>query len=92
LTSGETYPGETIKTKTNENINFKLRAADSFGLSNVRLIRNGEIIRLFEVKGQQVFEREFADKAIPGNSYYRLECVSIDFKHAYTSSIYIESE
>jgi hypothetical protein len=92
LTSGETYPGGTIKTKTNENINFKLRAADSFGLSKVRLIKNGETIKSFETRGQQIFEEELTVKATSGNSYYRLECVSIDYKHAFTSSIYIEAE
>ncbi|MCD4831279.1 MAG: CehA/McbA family metallohydrolase [Anaerohalosphaeraceae bacterium] len=92
LTSGETYPGETIKIKTNENINFKLRAADSLGLSEVRLIKNGKTIKLFEVKGRKLFEEEFVDKAISGNSYYRLECVSIDYKHGFTSPIYVEAE
>lgn len=92
LISGETYPGGTIKIKTNESINFKLRAADSLGLSEVRLIRNGETIKSFEVKGRQLFEEEFADKAISGNSYYRLECVSIDYKHGFTNPIYVEAE
>ena len=92
LTSGETYPGETLKIKANETINFQLRAADSLGLSEVRLIKDGKTIKSFEVKGQPLFEEEFADKAISGNSYYRLECVSIDYKHGFTNPIYLEAE
>ena len=90
LRCGGIYPGETIKIKANENINFKLCAADSLGLSVVRLIKNGEAIKSFEVKGQQFFEEEFADKTISSNSYYRLECVTIDYKHGFTSPIYLE--
>jgi hypothetical protein len=83
--------GDTIKVKNNSKLEFHIKAADSIGLAEVKMIRNGNVEKIFDPCRGFLFEDIYVTQADPGDIYFRLECVSVDFKHVYTSPIYIEA-
>ena len=76
-------------------VTVRVLAADSAGLSVVKLIRDGEVIHTWHPQGQQVLSTCVVDDDPVGNgtqetSYYRMECLASDSRRAYTNPVYIQ--
>ncbi len=84
-------PGGELKIKANDKIEIEILAADALGISSVRLIRDGHVVRKVSGKEKLKLKQKFEELYKTG-SYYRLECISMDNKHAFTSPIYIKTE
>ena len=85
--------GETFTSK-NRPVTVRVLAADSLGLQTVRLIRDGEVIRTWQPGGKQVVSQCVVDDNPAGTgeqttSYYRMECLAVDGRRAYTNPIYV---
>jgi len=76
--SGETGP-----------LTVRVLAADSLGLAEVRLIRDGKVINSWQPDGDRVVSRAVADTHADGARYYRLECFAKDGRRAYTNPVYV---
>jgi len=68
---------------------FHYECADSRGLSEVRIIKDGQCIEkvspINDVKAEDTIEIRFGG----GKSYCRLECFAIDARRAYSNPIYL---
>ncbi len=80
--------GETLVTDDRA-VTVRVLAADSLGLRDVNLIRDGEVMKRWRPDGAQVVSQAIADAepTIPG--YYRLECFAQDGRRAYTTPVYL---
>ena len=83
--------GQTLHTGTRP-LNVRMLAADSIGLREVRLIRDGEVIDSWQPGSEPVFSRVIADTASDQVRYYRMECFGLDNRRAYTNAVYIRPE
>jgi len=81
--------GDIVNIEAPERVILRIRAADSLGINSVTLIKDGQVREVFNANGVTLFDREFVDRYDSDHSWYRLECVSIDNKHGFTSPIYM---
>lgn len=87
LINGVKHGGELILSGKKK-LEFKIIVADSLGVSSVRLIKDGQINMVTSGNGQKKLELNFQE-IYKGQIYYRLECISVDYKHAFSSPIYL---
>jgi hypothetical protein len=80
--------GDTI-TSTKEKLNVKVECYDVEGISKLRVIKNGEIIKDKDFNGDKSVEIEFSDTTTEDIGYFRAESYSIDKRRAYTNPIFI---
>ena len=80
--------GQTLQS-VSPAVTVRALAADSAGLSEVRLIRDGQVVTSWPVRDEQVLSRSFADTHAAGARYYRLECFARDGRRAYTNPVYV---
>jgi len=83
--------GDTLKVAPGAKVEFSYECADSRGLAEVRLVRNGHAWKCMEVTRRQHVEGVITDRVRAGHSYYRLECFAIDQRRAYANPIYLRA-
>jgi hypothetical protein len=90
--SGRYIMGDKVYLNKKDKIKINLSCADSFGLSLVRLIKNGKIFKEYKLNGERFFKMDINTKFDGLNSYYRAECFSKDFRKAWTNPLYIRKK
>ena len=70
-------------------LQVRILAADSFGLREVTLIRNGKPVERWDAGGETVASHVFSDNNVSDAVYYRMECRAMDNRRAYTNPVYI---
>jgi hypothetical protein len=80
--------GDTISSNK-EKLDVKLECYDVEGISNLRVIKNGSIIKDEHFNGDKSVKIEFTDKTSGDRGYFRAESYSIDMRRAYTNPIFI---
>ena len=80
--------GETVRPSGGA-IHLRYECADHCGLSSVRIIKKGRIFKEMVPDGKTLVKGEISDRFEGGRSYYRLECLTVDARRAYTNPIYI---
>lgn len=80
--------GDTI-TSNKEKLKVKVECYDIEGISNLRVIKNGEIIQDKHFNGDKSVEIEFTDTTTEDIGYFRAESYSLDKRRAYTNPIFI---
>ena len=68
---------------------IRLEAADSSGLSELRLIKNAEIIKQVTLPGEKKAHLEVEDEFSGDYAYYRGECYSRDNRRAYSNPVWV---
>ena len=88
--------GQTLCT-TKRPLTVRVLAADSVGLQEVRLLRDGAVIREWRANngfrlGDQALSTSLADNEADSTTrYYRLECRATDGRRAFTNPVYIRA-
>ena len=82
--------GETLVTSKNA-VTVRVLAADSAGLREVNLNRNGKTLKTWRPDGAQTVSEAVADTAPELPGYYRLECFAQDGRRAYATPAYLRS-
>lgn len=80
--------GDTI-TSNKEKMDVKVECYDIEGISNLRVIKNGKIIKDKHFNGDKSVEIKFKDTMTEDIGYFRAESHSIDKRRAYTNPIFI---
>ena len=57
--------------------------------AKVRIIRDGEIIQAMEAEGETSMSGTLRASFTGGKSYYRLECLAVDQRRAYSNPVYV---
>lgn len=70
-------------------LTLRVLAADSAGLQEVRLIRDGTPMKEWYPRGEQALSTSLADPDGGAKHYYRLECRATDGRRAFTNPVYI---
>lgn len=83
--------GDTI-TSNKEKLNVKVECYDIKGISNLRVIKNGEIIKDKHFNDDKSVEIEFKDTTTEEIGYFRAESYSLDKRRAYTNPIFIRKK
>lgn len=91
---GETLTTHRSRRERRPPLTIRVLAADSLGLSEVRLIRNGKVLRTWVPDGihpqdGQVVSHAVTDADAVAPLYYRLECFARDGRRAYTNPVYV---
>ena len=81
--------GDVVNAKTGNKINLQRECVDSLGLASVRIIKDGQQMLLIEPKGETRVVEVMEDTFAGGKSYYRVECLAVDRRRAYSNPIYI---
>ncbi len=82
--------GGVLRTETRP-LNVRALAADSAGLRDVQLIGNGRVLKKWRPDGEAVVSDVFVDSSAE-STYYRLECLGLDGRRAYTNPVYIRTK
>ncbi len=83
--------GDVLQVKPKSEVSFQYECADSLGLQQVRIVRNGKVWKSIAVNGRNAVKGAVTDKFAGGKSYYRLEALAIDQRRAYSNPIYVRS-
>lgn len=81
--------GGTLEAPSRQVLNFTLRAADFFGLHQVRLLAGGKVVKMWSLDNTPLFEEEWQAISSGGREYYRLEAISRDDRRAFSAPLYI---
>ena len=82
--------GEEVIISEDDPMEITMTAADSLGLAAVNLIEDGRIKNRITCEGKTKFELRIRDK-YTCQKYCRLECISVDYKHAFTTPVYFKT-
>lgn len=89
ITLNDAQMGDVVYLPAGSKAMVHYECADSRGLSEVRIIKDGQCIEkispIDNVKVEDTIEIRFDD----GKSYCRLECFSLDQRRAYSNPIYV---
>ena len=81
--------GSVVRAVKGTPLTFTIRAADSYGLQQVRIISGGKVVKQFRPCGDTVLAAEWTRAAGASPSYYRLEVIADDSRRAFSAPIYI---
>ena len=81
--------GSTIIADRGNALRFKIRAADSYGLTWVRVVSAGRVMKEYRLHEDRLFDMEFERKAAARPEYFRLETVADDDRRAFSAPIYV---
>lgn len=80
--------GEVLQAPSRR-LSVEIACADSEGLASVRVIKDARVWQLFCLSGRRTFRRTLRAN-FPGRaSYYRLECLTVDRRRAYSNPVYV---
>lgn len=82
--------GGAMTRESGDKLSFNIKVADSAGLSCVKIISDGRLIRAFDQLDSSTLEEKFTCFAPAKNSYFRLEVIAIDDRRAYSAPIYCQ--
>ena len=89
VTLNDAQMGDVVSLPAGSTAALHYECADSRGLSEVRIIKDGQCLEkispISDVRTEDTIEIRFDG----GKSYYRLECFAIDARRAYSNPIYI---
>ena len=88
LESGGVMMGETV-VPSNSTREFMVRVYDQVGIWKVRVIKNGSLFKQWNIKGEKQAALSFEDIFEGNNSYYRVDCFTVDGKRAYSNPIWV---
>ncbi len=81
--------GDVVQARPGEEMKLELECVDSLGLSSVRVIKDGQQMVSMEPNGKTQMNEIIADTFAGGKSYYRVECLAVDRRRAYSNPIYV---
>lgn len=70
---------------------LRFRAADSFGLQELRVIQDGALVRTLGLRGKTHLHGTISLRVGPRSRYVRIECNAKDWRRAYTNPVYFVS-
>jgi hypothetical protein len=81
--------GDVVRVERGSEIKLSFECADSLGLAVIRVIKNGAVLETIRPDGEVRVARTVTDRFGGGKSYYRVECLAIDRRRAYSNPIYV---
>jgi len=81
--------GSTLRKKKGSALTLRFRVADSAGITWVRIVSQGRVIKEWHANGKTVLAGTLGRKAGARPTYYRLESAATDDRRAFSSPIYV---
>lgn len=85
--SGRTPMGGMRRVRS-DGAEVDVECADSYGLSWIRVVRGGKVVRRIECKGAEHVRETVRVRLPSGESYVRVECATLDDRRAYANPVY----
>lgn len=82
--------GDVVHRPIGTRIRINFMAADSIGLRSVRLIKDGEVVRTIVACDVPKITETYECVMKKWKSYFRLECMASDQRHAFSSPLYFD--
>lgn len=81
--------GDVVQVEGGREIGLEVECVDSLGLASVQVIKDGTQLASLKPEGRTTVRQEVRDTFAGGRSYYRVECLAVDRRRAYSNPIYV---
>ena len=80
--------GDTLE-RSEGTAKLTFTCADSLGIGEIRIVKDGQTLQQIVGENRTKIEGEISDRFEGGSSYYRMECLAVDRRRAYTNPVYV---
>ncbi len=81
--------GQTIRPRKGSTLTFRIAAADSAGIYQLRLIKNGRVIKRLAGREQKRLSLTHRERFAGRRFYLRAEVSALDARRAFTNPIFV---
>lgn len=89
LTASRAEMGQTIRPRRGSTITFQVAAADSAGIYQVRLIKNGQIVKRVAGRERRLVRIIHRERFVGRQFYLRAEISALDSRRAFSNPIFV---
>ena len=89
LTAGRAEMGRVLKPRKGSAVTFRISAAESDGIRELRLIKNGRVVKRMAGKGAKLLRFTHREQYKGRRFYLRAEVSALDTRRAYTNPIFV---
>ena len=89
LTANRTGMGQTIRPRRGSNITFRVAVAEAAGIYQVRLIKNGRVVKHVAGREQVLVQINHRERFVGQSFYLRAEVVAVDSRRAFSNPIFV---
>ena len=89
ISAGRAKMGQTIRPRKGSTLTFRIAAADSAGIYQLRLIKNGRVIKRLAGREQKRLSLTHRERFAGGRFYLRAEVSALDARRAFTNPIFV---
>jgi hypothetical protein len=81
--------GDEVRRKPGSRVRIRFAAADSSGLTSIRIVSRGRVVREIPARGARVVSGELQRVVGKTPAYFRVECTASDQRRAFSSPIFV---
>ena len=89
ITAGRTKMGQIVRPRTGSSLTFRIAASDTAGLYQLRLIKNGRVIKRVDGRERKVLRLKHSERFTGRAFYIRAQVAALDGRRAYTNPIFV---